>query len=442
MTSGYGMTSAGRCSADEVPALRSALPRVTLDNYDYTKGRHRHHRVSAAPMYSVSRHRASFTSNVDAVRNEWLEHGLCARPSDRDTAEWAVAQLYRRSGFPEPEFLWVPSPPAGSDLIVAEGLSMSLDSNRLRCASARIASMFSDLRGRMDAHIERRRSDLPNERWGIDTARTQSPEDAVRLGISPDRIMRAAVWDSLHTTLFDGVAAAIRTMSTPVPGSVTWYGQQEAHRIAYYDAYRRCGLASFRSDDDELLDIHTALAGATGWWWAFDTVCVMSERPTVLRVEPIPGRVHNERRLHDSDSPAIEFGDGHRVYVQHGTIVPSWVVLDPTAERIAAERNIEIRRCAIERIGWDTYIDTAGLALVDRVDDPGNAGHTLQLYASPDDWGRGGRILLAVNGSPERDGRRRRYGLYVPGWFSSALDAAGWTYGIAGADYARLVRRT
>ena len=424
--------------------MHSTLPHVTLDNYDYRKGRHRHHRVSAAPMHSVSRHRSSFTENLDVVRNVWLERGLCAGPSDRGAAEWAVRQLYRRSGFPEPEFVWVPSPLAGSDLILAEGLSasVSLDSKRIHSACARMASMLSDSRRRMDAIITRRRSDWPNERRGNENAHTHILWDSARPTISPDRIIRAAVWDSLRTSLFDGVAAAIRTVCAPVAGSVTWYGQQEAHRIAYYDAYRRCGLASFDTGDDELLDIQTALAGATGWWWAFDTLCVMSERPTALHAEPIPGRVHSEHRMHDWDSPAIQFGDGNGVYVQHGTIVPSWVVLDPTAEHIADERNIEVRRCAIERIGWDTYIDMAGLSLVDQADDPGNAGSTLRLYASPDGWGRGDRILLAVNGSPKRDGQRRRYGLCVPGWFSSAVDAAGWTYGIAGVDYARLVRRT
>lgn len=96
----------------------------------------------------------------------------------------------------------------------------------------------------------------------------------------------------------------------------------------------------------------------------------MAERPTTLHSEPIPGRVHNEHRLHHSESPALEFQDGDAVFVLHGTIVPDWVVRDPTAERIARERNVEIRRCAIERIGWDTYIDAADLALVDQADDP------------------------------------------------------------------------
>ena len=146
--------------------------------------------------------------------------------------------------------------------------------------------------------------------------------------------------------------------------------------------------------------------------------------------------------MHHPDAPAVEFRDGRAVFVVHGTIVPDWVILDPTPERITEERNVEIRRTAIERIGWDCFIDSAGLTLLDQTDDPGNRGCTLALYATPDRWARGGRILLAVNGSLERDGHRRRYGLHVPGRICTALDAAGWTYGIGGADYARLARRT
>ncbi|MDV6246780.1 DUF6745 domain-containing protein [Rhodococcus opacus] len=253
-------------------------------------------------------------------------------------------------------------------------MPMSLEGNGIHGATAGIATMLSESRKRMDARIKRRISDWPNERRAVETARVKPPADAARVGISPDRIIRATVWDSLHTTLFDGVAAAIRTLLPPAVLGVTWYGQQEAHRVAYYDTYRRLGLAKFHSHDGALLDANIALTCATGWWWAFDGVCVMAERPTTLHSEPMPGRVHNEHRLHHSGSPALEFQDGDAVFVLHGTIVPDWVVHDPTAERIARERNVEIRRCAIERIGWDTYIDTADLALVDHADDPGNAG--------------------------------------------------------------------
>jgi hypothetical protein len=258
----------------------------------------------------------------------------------------------------------------------------------------------------------------------------------------PDAILHAAVWDSLRVSVFDGAASAVRSLVRTPTGRVAWYGQQEAHRVAYYDIHRTLGTAAFRGIDHAILDTQKALVGATGWWWAFDHICVMSERPRIMRTEALPGGVHNERRVHAHSEPAIVFADGRQQYVDHGTVVPDWVIHEPTVERIARERNIEIRRCAIERIGWDTYIDEAGLELIDRTDDPGNPGAALSLYATPEAWTGEGRILLVINGSSERDGQRRRYGLPVPNTMTSALDAAGWTYGITGDDYSRLVRRT
>ncbi len=180
------------------------------------------------------------------------------------------------------------------------------------------------------------------------------------------------VWNSLRSTLFDAVATAVRRTLPRSVGTVSWYGQQEAHRVGYYDTIRRCGLVGFGRSDNDLLDIQSVLTAATGWWWAFRRVCVMAERPSSLHTEPAPDGSDGRRRLHHRDAAALEYRDNTRVFVHHGTIVPEWVVLDPSAERIGRERNVEIRRCAIERIGWDTYIDEAGLTLVDRAEDPGN----------------------------------------------------------------------
>ncbi|MGW0026830.1 DUF6745 domain-containing protein [Rhodococcus sp. NPDC003383] len=362
---------------------------------------------------------------VRELRDQWLAHGLSTRPADRSVAENAVAELYRRSGFDPPEFVWVPSPAAASTFIAHQSIPGPFSALDDTHPSVRIASLLSATRSRMDERIRRR---YPSSRFGT------SP--------NPEQLIRRMVWNSLRTTLFDAVATSIRrTLPRPV-GTVSWYGQQEAHRVGYYDTIRRCGLVGFGALDRELLDAQVALVGATGWWWAFERVCVMAERPCELHTEPSPGGAEGERRLHHPNRAALEYPDGTRSFVHHGTIVPDWVVLDPTAERIGRERNVEIRRCAIERIGWDTYIEKAALTLVDRTEDPGNPGCLLELYDSPGGWGSPGRILLAVNGSLERDGTRRRYGLPVPAWAPSALDAAGWTYGISGSDYSRLVRRT
>jgi len=184
------------------------------------------------------------------------------------------------------------------------------------------------------------------------------------------------------------------------------------------------------------------IARSCGWWWPRENVCVVSERPSVLRTEPIPGE-DGVLRLHAPDGPAVEYPDGWAMHVWHGTRVPSWVIDEPTVDHIANERNVEVRRCAIERIGWRAYIDQAELRLVARSDDPGNPGSELRLYDLPDHvLGTPTRLLLAVNGSVERDGTRRRYALRVPAWFDEPLDAAGWTYGLTGAQYAELQRRT
>ena len=126
-----------------------------------------------------------------------------------------------------------------------------------------------------------------------------------------------------------------------------------------------------------------------------------------------------------------------------GTLVPDWVLTDPTPERIGRERNAEIRRCAIERLGWDAYLDRAKLRLLATADDPGNPGQSLRLFHAPDGWGRAhGNLLVTVNGSVERDGTRRRYVLAVPRDIDDPIRAAAWTYGLEAADYHQLARRT
>jgi hypothetical protein len=67
------------------------------------------------------------------------------------------------------------------------------------------------------------------------------------------------------------------------------------------------------------------------------------------------------------------------VHAWHGT----WVIDAPTVDRIADEGNVEVRWCAIERIGWGAFLDQAGLRIVGQVADPGNPGSELRLYDLP-----------------------------------------------------------
>src|SRR5262249_20294746 len=109
--------------------------------------------------------------------------------------------------------------------------------------------------------------------------------------------------------------------------------------------------------------------------------------------------------------------------------VPRWVIVAPSTEAITTEKNVEVRRCAIESLGWDRFIAEAGLVPVTAghgkdvtaacMPDPGNPGQHLVLYDVPERlWGSRIRLLMCTNGTAERDGSRRRYGLTVPAHIS------------------------
>ncbi|HEX2316930.1 MAG TPA: hypothetical protein VHJ17_24500 [Thermomonospora sp.] len=386
------------------------------------------------------------------LRNAWLGHALSTLPADRPAAEAAISDLYRLIGKPPPRFVWVESPAAALAAARPRG-APRLNHRTLPALAAdwpvasQLATLISTFRSRLDRRIQRR---LSAARLVGEDPRTlvhsQPPQEALRLGVRLEHVVDATVWESLEVSVHDAVAAPLRTErqrpsddQTPL----TWYGQHDAHWIARYEAWLRLGLVRASPQERHQLGVWSALARSCGWWSPSDDTCVVSERPVAVHTEPTPGGVHGQRRLHREDGMAVRYADGWGLYVLHGTVVPVWVVTEPTPERITAERNIEIRRAAIERIGWDAYITQAGLDLVAVAPDPGNPGCDLHLYDLPEEArGPRARILLAVNGSVERDGHRRRYGLTVPADLDDPVAAAGWSYGLSGDLYARLLRRT
>ncbi len=306
----------------------------------------------------------------------WLDHALCTDPADRPAAEAAITRLYAELNAPPPAFVWVGSPAAAAKVVPP---SPPLVADGPQPFESRMATLVSDLRARLPRGVGYR---------GI------------------------------------GRVTAMIHAAVDAPLGLHWRGQHDIHWVARV----------FEPSP------WVTLARSCGWWWPRADVCVVAERPTVLRTEPGDD---GEERLHADDGPAVRYPDGFTVHAWHGTRVPSWVFDDLSVERITAETNVEVRRCAIERIGWPAFVEQAALRLVSSARDPGNPGAELRLYDLPyQRWGRPTRLLLAIKGSVERDGTRRQYGLRVPAWFDDPLDAAGWTYGLTGAQYRRLLRRT
>jgi hypothetical protein len=330
---------------------------------------------------------------LPGIRDEWLAHGLSTQPADRPAAEQGIRVAYRAAGLNPPRFIiWLGSPWAG---IIGQAVAPGI-----------IAEILG---GQVDGQVR----------------------DQV------DGQVRGQVDGQVYGQMYGQVRGWWR-------GCL--YGQQWAGHYSHYAAMEAIGVTGL-----EPIHGQQQVARSAGWWWVYRDFAVITERPRELHRD-----VNGE--LHSPDSMAITYPDGWGFWCWHGRRVPEWVIAAPDVERIAAEPNVEVRRCAIESLGWDRFTEEAGLVPVgrapgtrrkspelcnSRVPDPGNPGQHLILYDVPERlWGNPVRLLMCTNGSEERSGERRKYGLTVPADISDPIEAAAWTAGLTKDEYALMQRRT
>ncbi|WP_431955547.1 DUF6745 domain-containing protein [Nocardia lijiangensis] len=327
---------------------------------------------------------------------------LSTAPTDRPAAEAAISRVYESAGLSPPRFRWVSSP-----LIALSTGEPGVP--------GQLGQRYSDLDGTVPQALLSLGSDIH--------PRAEASSRLFEMWVSAPL---SASWRSCVEPILD----AAHGRRSPL---LSWNSRFGIGWIpAWFDFVRgrRPGTA-------RLWDALAATVNACGpWWWADERVCVVADPPETLFMETAGD--HDEMRPHCADGPAVRFRDGWELYFWHGTQVPEWVITDPTAAAIDRETNVEVRRCAIEHLGWPAYLEQAGMRLMATAPDPGNRGSELMLYDLP----RNERVLVAVNGSVERDGTRRRYGLTVPGHIDDPLAAAAWTYGLSRAQYAQLLHRT
>lgn len=108
------------------------------------------------------------------------------------------------------------------------------------------------------------------------------------------------------------------------------------------------------------------LAKSCFWWYPYKNICFISDRPIHINRD-------ENGALHSENGPAVEFIDGWKTYVWHGTNVPEKWILDKnsiTPEIITSHSNIEQRRAASEIIGWHNVLDLLSANLIDDNDNP------------------------------------------------------------------------
>jgi hypothetical protein len=364
---------------------------------------------------------------LPTVCDEWTDIGLCTDPADRPAAEAGIRAAYRVAGMEPPQaVLWLDSPMAG---LIAQTILLGADSAADDPISRRVESQIWEQIG----DWTRLRVGGP-VRATVRNLVVSRVESAIR-NLIGDRV-RQQVWAEVGSQVQERIGMRV---SIPILDAVGgWFsdaiGPREPEWLAGTAVFARLGV------DVRCLDGLVAVARNAGWWWAMEGVAVATERPALISRDA-------DGLLHSESGPAVEYRDGFAVHTWHGIRVPADLIDGWSVDRIFAERNTEIRRCAIERLGWPAFVAEAGIRPASAtVPDPGNAPYKLALYDLPEHLGdlypEPVRILLCTNGSPESDGSRRRFGLIVPGHHADPVEAAADLYGIPAHTYRRLqVRR-
>lgn len=423
---------------------------------------------------------ASLDDSLSAAAASWEGFAFQTGPGDRAAAEEGVRQAYVSAGLPAPEkIVWFASPARGA---VAAAL-LSGHAAALRLAG--LATLADQVTAELSAGLAI--GGLTGSTGG-DTLRHGATTDPLTGGVRDDIAMGSGVAGSvlLGGGVTDGRLVAEMAMAglsvRDQVRTVPWE-RARARALAALGpsgwplAWSRSGellwnpvntlvtrirrtigeLAPERDDTDDstvvtllrgitldaVLGQHDApwlslfqalgeaetdglarVAREAGWWWPFERVAIMCERPSELHRDEL-GRPHR------GEGPAMSWSDGFALYAWHGMPVPedfSRSLGELTVERIDTEANAELRRVMVEHFGYDRYIDESGATPIHR-DDTG----VLWRIELPDDE----PIVMVevINATPEPDGTRRKYWLRVPPYVRTARQGVAWTFNLTEDDY-------
>jgi hypothetical protein len=331
-----------------------------------------------------------------AAADAWLASGLSTAPTDRAAADAGVRAAYTAAGLTEPEqCVWYGSPLAGT-----------LAAARLVAAGATGRSVRGDVRTRPWAA---QRAALTSRLGAAGWARHWAAAGARTWQLITDRLvtpLRTRIEAELPP---DEPAAALALLDAV-------HGQHDAAWLAAFDGQPDlAGLAG--------------VARAAGWWWPYEKVVVLTDRPTALHRD-------NLGRLHHGEGPALSYPDGWGLHAWRGMPIPADLagrLAELTVPEIQAESNAEVRRVMLEHFGFERYLRESNAKRLHE-DECG----VLWRVDMPQDEPL--VMVEVINATPEPDGTRRTYFLRVPPDTRTARGGVAWTFNLTEQEYAPMVQ--
>ncbi|MEV8634523.1 DUF6745 domain-containing protein [Streptosporangium sp. NPDC051023] len=366
---------------------------------------------------------------LSAATLRWQEVAFQAGPADRDRAEEGVRLAYRIGGLAEPrQIVWVRSPAEGARIAAAlgavqDGTGPGTEQPGRRDGGAGTLDTDPHEAGALEAGALDAGRPVRAE---VRTGPWERARADVHAWLGPEgwplawSLTGGALWEPVNrlvTRVRGGVAAAGESEAAGARMRASTLdavlGQHDAPWLSLFDALGRPEVEGL-----------VQVAESAGWWWPFERVALVCERPAELHRD-------GSDRLHGTEGPALSFPDGFALHAWHGMPVPadfSASMAGLTPHRIRAEENAELRRVMLEHFGYDRYLAESGATPLHRDE----TGVLWRIDLSEDE-----PVVMVevVNSTAEPDGTFRTYWLRVPPSTRTAREGVAWTFGFSEADY-------
>ena len=413
---------------------------------------------------------------MQEVIQHWLSVGRSTQPIDREQATASITAMYRAIGKDAPAVLFFSSPMM---CILAWGALRSAGVNRGQLGGQLRGQLGGQLRGQLGGQLwgqlgdqlgDQLRDQLRGQLWGQlrgqlwgqlgdqlgDQLRGQLRGQLWgqlrgqlggqlwgQLGGQLRGQLRDQLWGQLRDQLGGQLWGQLGDQLNNYCGGSHWCAWE-----VFYDFCNEIGV-NYTKDQRERLYLWMTQSQHCHWWFPYDGIVLVSERPTTLSVD-------DRGRLHSTETQAIGYSDGWGIHAVHGVRVDADIIENKasiTVERIAKEQNAEVRRVMIELYGAPKYLLDSGAKIInhdqagilyrkDILDDEAMVMVRV-LNSTPEPDGVmmreeaiavfGDAAKAAIN-APE-DARFKEYMIRVPPGMRTAHEAVAWTFGLDAEEY-------
>lgn len=276
-----------------------------------------------------------------ALRDEWIARALSTTPINRPEVEKGLKLIYKSAGLSTPELImWHPSPikgiAAAARLIAGKHptLTKKLVNDVFNNATNILSGGTRDEDSTLDPMVHNvlnRELVAPTENKSHGFARAIAAELSIRASVIED------TYPKLGKILQKLVERAVVSSFDAGRLALTEYAS-ETLGVAYSSKMRTHlrGLA---------------LAARADWYWPFDNIVVVVDRPARISVDD-DGQPHDAKRF------AIEYSDGFGVYCRHGVRIPHEAIVEGdnpvrwTDINVTADQNVQNALAEIKAEKW------------------------------------------------------------------------------------------